>query len=258
MARLAASRHGADWIVGGSPYEFWWPRGPSLKDVLERIPPEFGIVEGIVRNFVPVSGGEGPLFERMVWRLSSQAPIDDPTSPWRPSRRVAHHASSTVTVETGRRAIRDTPFRALRGWYPLEVLRFPARPPVPLDRPAGPPSDDPFAAVGSSTLEEAVAREILSRDVRLRDVLRVLRKLDVSALARSDLRLPTPSIVDDALFAADVAGLGESDLVRARQSIDEIDARLRAMESAIPVRLERGLRSLAYRLRSRAASGRGR
>src|SRR3954451_16273198 len=34
MGRLAATEHGADWVIHTDADEFWWPRGESLKDVL--------------------------------------------------------------------------------------------------------------------------------------------------------------------------------------------------------------------------------
>ena len=35
MGRLAATELGADWVIHSDADEFWWPRGESLKDVLD-------------------------------------------------------------------------------------------------------------------------------------------------------------------------------------------------------------------------------
>ena len=35
MGRLAATEFGADWVIHSDADEFWWPRGESLKDVLD-------------------------------------------------------------------------------------------------------------------------------------------------------------------------------------------------------------------------------
>jgi hypothetical protein len=65
------------------------------------------------------------------------------------------------------------------------------------------------------------------------------------------LDLAGPTVVDDALFAADVATLGEADLIRAQRTMDDLERRLRRVEQNPSVRVSRRLRSLARRLRSR-------
>src|SRR5580765_6385345 len=101
MARLAATEFGADWVINSDADEFWWPRGGSLKEVLAAVPDHFGIVQGFWRSFVP-RPDDGSLFaERMTARLSQNAPINDPTSFYRPSIKVAHRADPHVIVGRG-------------------------------------------------------------------------------------------------------------------------------------------------------------
>src|SRR5919197_4956414 len=74
MARLAA-REGADWVINSDADEFWWPRAGTLKEVLSAVPPRFGSVRGMWRNFVPRPASDGWFAERMTIR--SQRPVDE-------------------------------------------------------------------------------------------------------------------------------------------------------------------------------------
>ncbi len=69
-----------------------------------------------------------------------------------------------------------------------------------------------------------------------------------AALARGEpLSFPRPTVVEDALLAADVAALGEADAFRLRGELDEVESRLRAVEERAAIRLERRLRTLLRR-----------
>src|ERR671930_102503 len=110
MARRAATEHGADWVINADADEFWWPRGGSLKDVFAAVPAKYGIVEALWRSFVPRPDDGAPFAERMTARLSQHAPINDPTSFYRPVVKVAHRGDPTVTVGRGNHALAGSGF----------------------------------------------------------------------------------------------------------------------------------------------------
>ena len=126
MARLAATEHGADWVINGDADEFWWPRGGSLPEVLGAVPRRYGIAQSFVRHFVPVEDDGRPFHERMLYRLNPTAPINDPASPWRPYRKVVHRATPEIDLVEGGHAVRSGALQPLRGWYPGSMPPFPA------------------------------------------------------------------------------------------------------------------------------------
>src|SRR5438105_3095554 len=127
MARVAVNKFRADWVISSDADEFWWPRGGSLKEVLEAIPERYGIVRALLRQFVP-RPDEGTLFaDRMTVRMSTSAPINDPTSLFRPNLKSIHRADPEVTLSAGAHTLVGSRFVPLRGWYPIELLHFPIR-----------------------------------------------------------------------------------------------------------------------------------
>ncbi len=128
MARLAATDFGADWVINSDADEFWWPRQGLLKEVFEAAPQGYGIVPGFHRPFVPRPIVDGAYFaERMIVRLSPQAPINDPAGAYRPYTKVAHRADPHVSVARGAHMLLDSPLETLPSWRPIEVLHFPIR-----------------------------------------------------------------------------------------------------------------------------------
>jgi len=280
MAQLAATEHGADWVVNSDVDEFWWPRGGTLPAVLGSIPRRYGLVQSFVRHFVPVPEDSRPFQERMTLRLAAQAPVNDPRSPWRPFRKVVHRAHPGARVVEGSHSIGGTDFVPMRGWYPLEVLHFPIRSAQQLDRKgalwgsavekfyaseevvAGPGAAyhalayrDAESGRSAAVFDELVGSEAdraaalaggtLVEDMRIRDALRALGE-------GRPLAFPRPTAAEDAAFAVDAAVLGEGDLIRVRRRIDELGQRVAALEAGATARLERRMRSLARRVRRRA------
>jgi hypothetical protein len=201
----------ADWLIESGLDEFWWPRRGSLKAVLAAVPERYGAVEAVVRHFAPIAG-DGRFSERMVYRVAPQGPLDHLESPWLPARRIVRRTDAA-------------PRAMLRGWYPIEVLHFPMKSTGGLD---------------AARIEQGLREGALREDTRLRDAFRALE-------AGSPLVIEPPTAVDDAMLGADLAVLGDADVIRARRRLDELEERLAAVESITSVRLERRVRSLVRR-----------
>jgi hypothetical protein len=218
LARLAMEP-GAEWVVPSRADEFWWPRGESLRDVLAVIPPRYGVVQALVREFV-ADGDEDTYFaERMTIRtslLDAKMPPGDLHGVLKPVYRaqpdlVLHDSDWTLG---GRRV-------PLRAWYPIEVFRF-----------------------GGTRSDQLDAHRTLVEDTRLRDALRLIREQEDGGRS---LTLPVPSVVDDASYAIECAAVGEVDLVSLDRHIRELEQRIAALEARLWPRVQRTLRRLARR-----------
>jgi hypothetical protein len=274
MSRLAATEFGADWIIPSDADEFWWPRGGSLKEVLASVPERYGIVRALLRQFVPRPGDGSVFAERMTARLSMSAPINDPTSLFRPNLKSIHRADPDVRLSAGAHTLLGSRFVPLRGWYPVEFLHFPIRSLEQCERKytnllsaLGANRNSYYDEVGraleggtfaefydslvidDTALERGLTDGSLVQDTRLRDVLRTLRSAQNGSFSLAGIAFPRPTVVDDAAYAVDVAALGEADVVRVQRRLDELEQRLAAVESVRPaVRLRRELGRIARRL----------
>jgi hypothetical protein len=272
MGRLAAADFGADWVIHSDADEFWWPRGDSLKEVLESIPSRYGVVRALLRHFVPRPGDEPSFGERMTARVSANAPINDPRSLYRPNLKIIHRADPDVTVSIGAQRLLDSSFVPLRGWYPVEFFHFPVRSLEQCEQkyahqqtgPGQTPSPyydrvrELIAAgrivelyesllVDDRALEHGLQAGSLVIDTRLRDALRAVA-------AGRPIEFPRPTVVDEAAYAVDVAALGEADVVRLQRRLDTLEQRLLTVERRSSVRLERRLRDVAKKLVRRNSS----
>ena len=276
MARLAATQYGADWVINSDADEFWWPRGASLSEVLEAVPPRYGTVGAFLRVFCP-RPGEEHFADRMTVRFSALAPINDPASLYKPIRKVVHRGHPEIEVTRGNHALIDSPFAPLRGWFPIECFHFPLRSEAQtahkaelqgtafeqhIARPPTAYHADMYAAlrngrigeyyealvVSDEEVECGVAEGRLVVDTRLRDALRAIA-------AGEKPVFPLPTLVDDAEYAVEAAVLGEADVVRLQRRLDELERRLQTVEQRLPRRVYRRLRRTANRvLGDRAAS----
>ena len=272
MARLAAREFSADWIINSDADEFWWPRGPSLKDVLAAVPDAYGVVNAFWRSFVP-RPDDGEFFaERMTARVSSMAPINDPRSFYRPVTKVAHRADPDVIVGRGNHDLVRSGLRTLTTWHPLEVLHFPQRSREQWARKVQLQGDaftkhiartgtgyhlTSYEALRNGRIDEqhdamvvtdaAVGRGLeertLSLDTRLRDALRLLRlgrqadgvrAFATAAEAAAPLVFAPPTLADEAAFAAEAAALDEAYGVRVQRRLDGLERRIESLGRTVP------------------------
>lgn len=215
-AHVAATEHGAEWLIESAVNEFWWPRAADLKDVLVAVPPRYGTVQALIRDFVPRAGA-GLFAERMITRtsLADAYPGTEPR---------LHLLRSIFRLVPGAGVHGGQPLRA---WYPVEVLRFP---------------DDSVAS------DEKVESLGLVGDERLRDALRALTDgstYRLPVVGQSRFAFPVPSVVDDAEYAVECAAVGEVDLDRLDRHIRELEARIAWLEQRLWPRVLRRVSHLA-------------
>ena len=278
MLGLAATEHGADWVLTGDADEFWWPRGESLKDVLAAIPPRYEVVQALVRVFPPRPGDE-PFVERMTVRPALREVRDEAREPLPYVLRPVYRADPRIVVEPGDGTGGGARV-PLRAWYPIELLRFPFRSLEQAERevsreprraPRSALEAEALEAYGRGALEEWYAtyaadqhlvhegaESALVPDERLRDALRALRRPDSAATApppryvlpgegAEPLVLRVPDIVDDASYAVECAAVGEVDLVRLDGQIRELESRIAWLEARFWPRVRRTLSRVVRR-----------
>jgi len=271
MARLAATEHGADWVLNTDADEFWWPRAGSLKEVLAAIPDRFGVVRGAWRHFLP-RPDDGRFFaERMVVRLARPADPGTKRTVFHAHQKVAHRGVADVRIDLGNHDASGTGLVPLRNWVPIEILHFSFRTLEQLERKGrggwwvNPPADlaEHIALLGRASaegrlvdhldaltiddeaLERGLADGTLVIDTRLRDALRHIRGAGCTFdrpgpgdSGRLVFSHPTP--VEDAQLAAETAPLAEIDgIVRAAQRVASLETRLARLEQEPLRRLHR-------------------
>jgi hypothetical protein len=251
MARLASLEHDADWIVASDADEFWWPRGASIEESLEAVPDGVGVVRAFMQNFVPVREDHGWFVERMIFRFSPFAPVNDPATPYRPAVKVAHRADpGAVFPEGGAHHISGVPGRLLTSWHPFDLLHFPLRSRKQCERKyrktwtgwesnlradlaraaggaAGGRADPVWNGVALDEIE--VARGLdegsIVVDTRLRDALLAVRGVEHSPES-------PPRTAQRGARAIDVAVFAEAELVRRARWVSDLEARVRRIETA--------------------------
>jgi Glycosyl transferase family 2 len=260
MARMAATRFGADWVINSDADEFWMPRGGTLKEVLGAVPARFGAVKGMWRNFVARPDGKGSFAERMTIR--SQKPCRE-LHPFNTHFKTMHRASTDVEIGGGNHDAHGRGLRPLPAWYPVDVLHFPIRSLEQFERKFmrhyhvtlvdGEPTNPFYKLVRDAQregrmeelyrsylvddrhLERGLADGTVVEDTRLRDSLRRLRSQDSHSLDVDEPEIDPGYLVEFGYLE------DHSPFVRAQRSLEVLEARVSRLESIITRRLSRRL-----------------
>ncbi len=251
MARLAATEHGADWVINCDADEFWWPRRGTIREILAAVPPRYGAVRGLWRHFVLRPEGHDAFQERMVVR---RRPSGDFADPYHAGLKVVHRGSPDVVVSKGNHDAEGRGLLLIREWFPFEVLHFPIRTAAQLERKyritaeAELQRDDPRVArhvratvsrmrdegadavhrsllVDDAQRQRGLADGSLALDTRLRDAHRALEE------GRALPPVSAPSLADDADLVEDiqVAMLHDSQIVLERH-LEQAERRVAVLE----------------------------
>ena len=243
MARLAATDHGADWVINSDADEFWWPRDGGVHELLDAVPERYGVVRALWRQFVLRPDGPTSFAERMTVRCR---PVADFASPYHAQVKIVHRALPDVVVSEGNHDAYGDGLTLIREWLPFEVLHFPLRAEAQVEdkflrRRAILGGDHIADAIrrldseGLSTYHHAVLFDDLEVERGLGDGTLVVdpRLRDALASLEGATMLPswTPTLADDVDLALDFQ------LALERDSWVNLDWRAAALERSI-ARLE--------------------
>jgi hypothetical protein len=257
MARLAASEHGADWVLNTDADEFWVPRRGTLKESLAAVPPDYGVIWAVSRHFVPRPSRGEPFSERMTARFAAPAALNSPKSVYRPHGKAAHRGDPAIEVRYGSHRV-ATGLAPLPHWHPADVLHFPYRSIEQYERKTvrRAHSDSRLSqyvmglqareqgrvqevfdgmVVDDATLARGLEEGSLALDTRLRDALRALRRPGGERSPSGEFRLdpPPPFPAADAApldAAVDAAVFRDAEVVRLLRFATDLNARLDAFE----------------------------
>jgi glycosyltransferase involved in cell wall biosynthesis len=124
MARMAAKKFDADWVINCDADEFWLPRTGTLRDALEAMPRTAESLAVPPFDMLPPPASGGKFFEAMVIRLTGDRSIHGtPTV-----SKACHRAYANVVVADGNHHVKRSGSRIPeRSDHPIEIVHFPLR-----------------------------------------------------------------------------------------------------------------------------------
>jgi Glycosyl transferase family 2 len=255
MARLAATEYQADWVINSDADEFWWPHAGSLKKALAAVSDDVGLVRPVQRPFVPRPDDGGGFEERMTVRLAVDAPINDPSTPYRPVVKAIHRGHPRVVVGQGNHSVAGVPGARLDWWPQIELFHLPLRSRAQVARKhentwrawhpnlRGDLARARLAAedgrpwgfydrvvVDDEALRRGLAEGILVEDTRLCDALRALKAAAGTAAVPEPRAAPSSPAAERMAHAVEAACFVEAEVVRLQRWADGLTERVGARE----------------------------
>jgi hypothetical protein len=131
MARMAAKRFDADWVINNDADQFWLSREGTLREALAAVSPTAGSLAVPHFDMVPPRDAQMPFFEAMTIRRA-----DGKTVYGRPLQtNVCHRAFADIRVAEGNHFVLRKGARIPeRSDHPLEFAHFPIRSLAQLER----------------------------------------------------------------------------------------------------------------------------
>jgi hypothetical protein len=120
MARLAASDHGADWVINNDADEFWFAREGDLATTLAAVPEDIDVVVAQRHNLIARPEGVA-LTVRQAASVQHPGLGDGPLPP-----KVAHRASPEISVRQGNHEVDGLSGRPLDDGR-IDILHLPVR-----------------------------------------------------------------------------------------------------------------------------------
>jgi hypothetical protein len=124
MARMAAKKFDADWVINCDADEFWLPRAGTLRDTLETMPRAVESLAVPPFDMVPSRASNMKFFEAMVIRLTGDRTIHGNLG----IPKACHRAYADVVIADGNHHVKRKGSRIPeRSDHALEILHFPLR-----------------------------------------------------------------------------------------------------------------------------------
>lgn len=131
MARMAAKRFGADWVINNDADEFWISREGTLRAALAAMPAGTACLAVPRSDMLPPRDPQRPFFESMLIRLAEATSVHGTCL----QPKACHRADPDVRVSDGNHYVKLHGKRlAGRSDHPLEILHFPLRSAAQLER----------------------------------------------------------------------------------------------------------------------------